>query len=166
MEYGTVLGDPSTTQITKDIIALGWIPPFPKTRWDVLPIVAMAENDEPAMGILPKELTEIVHLTHPSYPAIDALDLNWVKFPALSRLGFDIGGVQYTASPFMGWWMDAEIGVRDLADTFRYNVLPSVVKAIGWKETHTPFEDLPDHERLLWLHEHKPNSIMQLNTRT
>lgn len=151
MEDGTILGDPARKQITQDIIALGWTPPCPKTKWDILPIVAMAENDEPAIGILPKEITELVHITHPSYPTIDSLNLNWVKFAALSRLGFDIGGVQYTASPFIGWWMDAEIGVRNLADTFRYNALPSIVKAIGWKETSTPFEDLPEHERLLWL---------------
>ena len=61
------------------------------------------------------------------------------KFPGLARLGFDLGGVQYAASPFIGWFMDAEIGVRDPADTFRYNVLPSIVKALGWKETTTTF---------------------------
>lgn len=47
--------------------------------------------------------------------------------------------------------MDAEIGVRDLADSFRYNALPGVAKAIGWKNTGTDFEDLPSQDRLVWL---------------
>lgn len=48
-------------------------------------------------------------------------------------------------------FMDAEIAVGDLADTFRYNVLPEVCKVIGWRKKGTEFGDLPDHERLLWL---------------
>jgi len=47
--------------------------------------------------------------------------------------------------------MDAEKGVRNLADTFRYNVLPEVAKAIGWRSSTHPFDEIPDHERLLWL---------------
>lgn len=47
--------------------------------------------------------------------------------------------------------MDAEIAARDLADTFRYNVLPEVIEAIGWKKKELDFEDLPDLERLLWM---------------
>jgi nitric oxide synthase oxygenase domain/subunit/sulfite reductase alpha subunit-like flavoprotein len=146
-----ILGDPAQAQSTKDIIALGWQPPNPQSRWDVLPLVAMAEGDEPAFATLPPELTQLIPIGHPMYPKMAGLDLKWVKFPALSRLGFDIGGVQYTASPFIGWFMDAEIGFRNLADTFRYNALPDVAKAIGWSSrTHT-FEELSDHDRLLWL---------------
>jgi nitric oxide synthase oxygenase domain/subunit len=47
--------------------------------------------------------------------------------------------------------MDAEIGVRNLADTFRYNALPDVIEAIGCKEKGLDFEDLPDCKRLLWM---------------
>jgi sulfite reductase alpha subunit-like flavoprotein len=148
---GEVLGDPAQVQLTKDIIALGWQPPTPKTRWDILPLVVMAEGDEPEFATLPPELTQLVSIAHPQYPKIADLDLRWGKFPALSRLGFDIGGVQYTASPFIGWFMDAEIAVRNLADTFRYNVLPEVAKAIGWSSPSHTFGELPDHERLLWL---------------
>ena len=83
---------------------LGWIPPEPKSRWDILPIVAMAEGDKPAWGVLPLELTESISIRHPGYvEGFDSIGLKWCKFPALSRLGFDIGGVQYTASPFIGW---------------------------------------------------------------
>jgi nitric oxide synthase oxygenase domain/subunit len=42
--------------------------------------------------------------------------------------------------------MDAEIGVRNLADSFRYNMLPSIAKALGL--TDCDVDDLPDYERL------------------
>jgi len=149
MPDGRILGDPSRVQLTKDIMSLGWTPPEPKSRWDVLPLVAMADGDEPAFAALPAEFTRLVPIRHPRYETISSLDLNWIKFPALSRLGFDIGGVQYTGSPFVGWFMDAEIGVRNLADAFRYNALPEVARAIGFKGED--IEELPDHEKLVWL---------------
>jgi flavodoxin len=148
---GEILGDPAQVQLTKDIISLGWQTPSPKTRWDILPLVTMAEDDKPMFATLPPALTRLVSIEHPHYPKIADLGLKWCRFPALSRLGFDIGGIQYTASPFIGWFMDAEIGVRNLADTFRYNVLPYVARAIGWNGPDYTFDDLPDHERLLWL---------------
>ena len=88
------MGDPAQVQLTKDIIALGWQLPTPKTRWDILPLVAMAEGGEPVFGTLPPELTQLVSISHPQYPKVADLNLNWGKFPALSRLGFDIAGVQ------------------------------------------------------------------------
>ena len=52
--------------------------------------------------------------------------------------------------------MDTEIGVRDLADTFRYNVLPDIVKAIGLangklQDGVESIEDLPEYEQLAML---------------
>ena len=52
--------------------------------------------------------------------------------------------------------MDAEIGVRDLADKFRYNVLPDIVQAIGLangklQEGVDSIEDLPEYEQLAML---------------
>ncbi|KAH0545408.1 hypothetical protein FGG08_000549 [Glutinoglossum americanum] len=159
---GTILGDPSNVELTTDIMALGWKPPQPKTQWDILPLVAMAENDAPALGELPEKLRELIDIRHPQYEtAFESLGLKWYRFPALSRLGFDIGGVQYTAAPFVGWYMDAEIGVRNLADGSRYDALFRVAQAIGldmesyrqreeYKEVES-LEDLPDHEQLLWM---------------
>ncbi|KAF9465476.1 nitric oxide synthase [Collybia nuda] len=134
---GSITGDPKNVQLTKDIIALGWFPPTlaARTRWDVLPVVVMAEGDLPVIIELPANLRRLVKIRHPKYEtAFWRLDLKWVAFPALSRLGFDIGGVQYTATPFIGWFMDAEIGARDLADSFRYDVLPNVIKAMRLEE--------------------------------
>ena len=53
-------------------------------------------------------------------------------------------------------FMDAEIGVRDLADSFRYNVLPDIIDALGLArdELHGDievFDDLPEYEKLSML---------------
>lgn len=37
---------------------------------------------------------------------------------------FDIGGLEFTAAPFNGWYMGTEIGVRDFCDENRFNMLP------------------------------------------
>ena len=52
--------------------------------------------------------------------------------------------------------MDAEIGVRNLADSFRYNALPDIVEALGLAsgkigQIAESFEDLPEFERLQML---------------
>ena len=85
---------------------MGWTPPEPKSQWDLLPIVAMAEDDAPALAELPDEFHKLVEIRHPNFPeTFKHVDLKWCRFPALSRLGFDIGGVQYTAAPFIGWYI-------------------------------------------------------------
>ncbi|KAF9462530.1 nitric oxide synthase [Collybia nuda] len=155
-EDGTILGDPENTQLTKDIMELGWAPPQPKSRWDVLPVVVMAKDEEPIFVELPPNLRRLVKIRHPRYEAaFEKLDLKWVAFPAFSRLGFDIGGVQYTAAPFIGWFMDTEIGDRGLADPLRYNVLPDLVKALYFNnpisEPANAFEHLPKYEQLVML---------------
>ena len=153
---GSILGDPANLELTTAIMELGWTPPKTRGRWDLLPLVVMAEGDKPAMMEIPAPLSRLVHINHPEYPRIGELGLKWVAAPALTRLGFDIGGVQYTAAPFIGWFMDAEIGVRNLTDSFRYNVLPDVIKAMGlaegrFKDGLEDFEDLPEYEQLKML---------------
>lgn len=134
-------------ELTKAIIELGWKPPVIRTRWDMLPIVTMAQGDRPVITEVPQDAFPLVHIQHPRHRlAFEKLGLRWVPAPALSRLGFTIGGVQYTASPFIGWFMDAEIGVRNLVDPFRYNVLPQVIKQMGLFDGD--LNDLPDFERL------------------
>ncbi len=156
-EDGSFIGDPMSVQLTKEIIDLGWEPPEQRGRWDLLPLVTMADGDLPVIVELPSNLRRLVEIRHPQYVAeFEDLDLKWVPFPALTRLGFDIGGVQYTAAPFIGWFMDAEIGVRDLADSFRYNALPDIVNALNLTRGKLVqgienFEDLPEYERLAML---------------
>jgi nitric oxide synthase oxygenase domain/subunit len=150
---GSILGDPANVELTASMIEFGWKPPINRSRWDMLPLVTMAETDAPYMMELPLELRRTVQIRHPRYEKeFRDLDLQWVLAPALSRLGFDIGGNQYTATPFIGWFMDSEIGVRDLADTFRYNALPDVVNALRLSpEPETPLEELPEYMHLVAL---------------
>ncbi|KAJ3955346.1 hypothetical protein N0V92_008117 [Colletotrichum tropicale] len=143
---GEILGDPANVELTNAIIELGWTPPRFRSQWDLLPLVTMAEGQEPVITELPKDAFPLVQIRHPKHPGLETLGLRWVPAPALSRLGFSIGGVQYTAAPFIGWFMDAEIGVRNLADSFRYNALPQIAKAIGLVDGDV--DDLPDYERL------------------
>lgn len=35
----------------------------------------------------------------------------------------EIGGLEFPAAPFSGWYMSSEIGMRDLCDPHRYNIL-------------------------------------------
>lgn len=72
----------------------------------------MADEDGPAMMELPVDLRTLVNIRHPKYTTeFEMLDLKWVAFPALTRMGFDIGGVQYTAAPFIGWYVYVSIAL-------------------------------------------------------
>ncbi len=51
------------------------------------------------------------------------LNLQWYVLPAVSNMLLEIGGLEFPACPFNGWYMGTEIGVRDFCDTQRYNVL-------------------------------------------
>ena len=103
---GSIIGDPMSVELTAAIIELGWKPPQPRSRWDILPLVTMADGDDPALIELFPDLCKLVKIRHPQYSTeFGLLDLKWVRFPALTRLGFDIGGVQYTATPFIGWYV-------------------------------------------------------------
>jgi nitric oxide synthase oxygenase domain/subunit len=99
----TVLGDSQNVALTEAIIELGWTPPVIRIQWDLLPIVTMAEGEAPVITEISEDDFPLVHIRHPKYPEFGKLGLRWVPAPALSRLGFDIGGVQYTATPFIGW---------------------------------------------------------------
>jgi len=63
----------------------------------------------------------------------------------VSSLEFHVGGVEFTAAPFVGWFADHEV-VRNFTDKGRYNVLPAVAKSLKldtspanecWKEEAT-----------------------------
>lgn len=52
-----------------------------------------------------------------------ALGLRWYALPAVSNMLLEIGGLEFPAAPFSGWYMSSEIGMRDLCDPHRYNIL-------------------------------------------
>lgn len=51
-------------------------------------------------------------------------NLKWYALPAVANMMFDVGGLQFTAAPFSGWYMSSEVGTRNLCDASRYNILP------------------------------------------
>ena len=105
-EDGSIIGDPNSVNLTKAIIDLGWVPPESRSPCDLLRLVAIAEGDFPAFAEIPTYLRPLMNIHHPQYAAqFEKLGLKWVSFPALTRLGFDIGGVQYTATPFIDWYV-------------------------------------------------------------
>lgn len=44
---------------------------------------------------------------------------------------FDVGGIEFCAAPFNGWYMGTEIGARNFCDKYRYNLLPEFGEKMG-----------------------------------
>ncbi|MEQ6375608.1 nitric oxide synthase oxygenase [Bacillaceae bacterium S4-13-56] len=124
-----VTGDPDSLSFTKVCQELGWI--GKGTHFDVLPIVIQIGNSQPCYFDIPQEIVKEVPITHPTIEGIADLHLKWYGVPIISEMKLEIGGIEYTAAPFNGWYMGTEIGARNLADTARYNVLPKVASILG-----------------------------------
>lgn len=59
------------------------------------------------------------------------MGLEWYALPAVSGMMLDVGGIEFPATPFSGWYMVTEIACRDLCDSNRYNVLQDVAQRMG-----------------------------------
>lgn len=59
------------------------------------------------------------------------LGLKWYGLPAVSNMLLEIGGLEFSACPFSGWYMGTEIGVRDYCDNSRYNILEVIAPPRG-----------------------------------
>lgn len=82
---GSVLGDAKSVEVNVFMIELGRQPPSPRSRWDLLLPVVMADQDKPYLIELPANLTRTVRIRHPRFEKeFEQLDLRWVLFPALS----------------------------------------------------------------------------------
>lgn len=132
-ETGKVIGDPANVEVTQVAQRLGW--KGKGTRFDVLPLVLTAAGAPPQVFPLPEDLVLRVKLKHPKFPWFADLGLEWYALPAVANMMLDVGGLQFTAAPFSGWYMVTEIGTRDLADVHRYNVLEEVALAMGLNTT-------------------------------
>jgi len=58
-------------------------------------------------------------------PAISGLGLQWFSVPGVSWLMAEVGGIQFPASPFSGWYSSVEI-LRDFLEECRYPGLMKV----------------------------------------
>jgi nitric-oxide synthase, bacterial len=145
---GSVLGDPINLSFTQRIEALGWKSPS-RGRFNLLPIVIEMDGAVHWFN-LPADAILEVPIRHPRYDWFEQLGLKWFALPAVSGMRLEIGGVNFPAAPFSGWYVGSEIGARDLADSDRYNVLPEVAGGLGWDT---------DSNRSLW----KDRALVELN---
>ncbi|MFF0830904.1 nitric oxide synthase oxygenase [Brevibacillus sp. NPDC003359] len=127
-EYG-VLGDPISLSLTKLCESLGW--QGKGTHYDVLPLVVQIGDRTPQFFEIPQELVLEVPIVHPDLPSFADLELQWYGVPIVSNMRMEIGGMEYLAAPFNGWYMGTEIGARNFADQERYNMLPKVAEVMG-----------------------------------
>ncbi|WP_211747340.1 nitric oxide synthase oxygenase [Paenibacillus sp. Marseille-Q4541] len=128
-EKGTgIVGDPASVSFTKQVMKLGW--KGKGSAYDVLPLVIEMAGQAPVYVPIPEELVMEVAIEHPEYSAMRELGMKWYAVPMISDMKLEIGGIVYPAAPFNGWYMGTEIGARNLADTFRYNMLPEVARVM------------------------------------
>uniref|UniRef100_A0A3B4CFS9 Nitric oxide synthase n=1 Tax=Pygocentrus nattereri TaxID=42514 RepID=A0A3B4CFS9_PYGNA len=133
MEDGSVIGDPANVEFTELCVQLGWTPKY--GLFDVLPLILQANGEDPELFEIPPELILEVQMEHPQYEWFKDLNLRWYAVPAVANMLLEIGGLEFTACPFNGWYMGTEIGVRDFCDPQRYNILEKVGQHMGL-ETH------------------------------
>ncbi|KAG8222258.1 hypothetical protein J437_LFUL001456 [Ladona fulva] len=132
---GRIIGDPLNVEFTEVCMKLGWR--GKGGRFDVLPLVLSANGHDPDYFDLPPDIVLEVPLTHPTYEWFEELQLRWYALPAVSNMMFDVGGLEFPATPFNGWYMSTEIGCRDLCDANRYNLIEVVAQHMGL-DTRTP----------------------------
>ena len=128
---GAIRGDAGQVELTEHALALGWQPPDPPGRFDVLPLLISAGGAAPEVYELPRNAVLEVPLVHPEFAWFADLRLRWHAVPAISNMPLSIGGVTYPAAPFNGWYLGTEIGARNLADAQRYDLLPVVADGMG-----------------------------------
>ena len=67
---------------------------------------------------------------------IDDMNLEWYAVPMMSRLVLEIGGLEFPAAPFNGWFASVEISSRDLTDDGRYGLLKDLGDAMKLDTTN------------------------------
>lgn len=144
-----VVGDPAEIEFSKEVSELGWR--GKGTRFDLLPVVIDVPGHEPRFYEWRQGEALEVSISHPHFAWFAELGLRWYAVPVVSDMVLEIGGMEYGAAPFNGWFMGTEIGARNLADESRYNQLPIIAEKMGL--------DLRSRE-LLW----KDRALVELNT--
>lgn len=127
---GRITGDPKNREFTCEARALGW--EGEGSAFDLLPWIIQKRGQEPRLFAPPPRAHALeVRLEHPHFSWFADLGLKWYAVPILSDMKLRIGGVEFPAAPFNGWYMGTEIGCRDLGDEKRYDALPGVADAMG-----------------------------------
>eukprot|EP00752_Nemacystus_decipiens_P005386 g4883.t1 len=139
LEDGSVIGDRANLELTKAIIGNGWVPPSPKGPFDLLPIVFESPDKEIRMFDIPPGYAREVRLEHPNHPEFAKLGLKWGAVPSITNFTMSLGGIDYTACPFNGWFMNTEVA-RDLIEEGRCARAHEIAASFGIKVSDTdPF---------------------------
>ncbi|PKH10927.1 nitric oxide synthase oxygenase [Planomicrobium sp. MB-3u-38] len=123
---GTIVGDSSSVEFTKQCMELGW--KGQETAFDILPIVIEEIEGSVKYFKIPEHAVMEVEIKHPEINGFAELEAKWYGVPIISDMKMEIGGVHYTMAPFNGWYMGTEIGARNLADEDRYDLLPAIAE--------------------------------------
>ncbi|SDK10415.1 nitric-oxide synthase [Halovenus aranensis] len=124
-----VIGDPNSVALTDYCRSRGWS--SQRTDFDILPLVIQVGDKTPELFEIPDDVVMEVPLSHPNYQWFSDLGLQWYAVPIISDMRLEIGGLQYPAAPFNGWYMGTEIGSRNFGDVDRYDMLPTVADQLG-----------------------------------
>ncbi|XP_065650917.1 nitric oxide synthase 1-like [Hydra vulgaris] len=127
---GTILGDPSSIEMTEIANSLGWV--GKRTMFDILPLIIQAGNNEPEWFDIPRKYILEVNIRHPIHQQLDQMGLRWYAVPVVSNMALSCGGLTFTAVPFNGWYMSTEISVRNFGDESRYNLLKPTAELLGY----------------------------------
>jgi nitric-oxide synthase, bacterial len=128
---GSVMGDPRYRGFTEMAARRGWRPPPSPGRWDVLPWIIETADDEPRAYDVPPRAVLEVPLSHPEYGWFSELGLRWHALPVISNMRLHIGGIDYSAAPFNGFYLGDEIASRNLSDADRYDQVAEVARCMG-----------------------------------
>ena len=126
---GIRTGDPAQEEFTGLCKKMGW--KGGGGDFDVLPLLVQCGHTSPVMHDIPKDKVLEVELSHPDHPWFKELGLRWHALPLISDMMLEMGGIEYPAAPFNGWYMLTEIGSRNLGDENRYDMLPVVARKMG-----------------------------------
>jgi nitric-oxide synthase len=147
---GGVLGDPRYVGFTELALKLGWRPPRQPGRWDVLPWIIETATEDPRVLTVPQRAVLEVPISHPHHPWFADLDLRWLAVPVVANMRLHIGGIDYSAAPFNGFYLGDEIGSRNLADADRYDQTTAVATRLGLDTSS---------DRTLW----RDRAVIELN---
>ena len=59
------------------------------------------------------------------------MNLQWFALPMVAGHLLEVGGLEFPASPFNGWYTSVEIATRDLLEPNRYNLQDEIGKKLG-----------------------------------
>jgi nitric-oxide synthase, bacterial len=127
---GSFLGDPLNGPLTDLAISLGW--EGQGTAFDVLPLIVQGQDGQLRAFRIPPDAVLELPIIHPEFDWFAGLELKWYAVPVISDMYLLAGGIRYPCAPFNGWYLaSSEVGVRDLGDDSRYDMLPAVAAGMG-----------------------------------